>query len=306
MKDKSECIVTDRISSFPADVKENAEPANSKAASGKKHGRFPMDIKLKAISMSECGMDSISIGKELDIDSSLIRGWVRKYGRYGVDGLKPASYRKKTMIEVKETGTGPAKPDTAQRIGFVRYVDNPSLMRSMVSRLSAFGISRDRLEVWNDFKAFLGRAKAGDTIIVNSLFDISSDISTLITIIDLLINNGITVISLEDNGIAFGQDGIKPSDILRVFHNFIKLAENGISPTSKSAVPPSDTGQAKPIRNVMNTRLAEAYELWRAGRSMAYAAREAGCSYSSFRNWMNRNANKKRSATTMPPDSAQK
>ena len=40
----------------------------------KKYRSYSMKDRLKAVSMSESGMGSVSIGRELGIDSSLIRG----------------------------------------------------------------------------------------------------------------------------------------------------------------------------------------------------------------------------------------
>ena len=63
---------------------------------GKKYKSYSIEDKIKAVSMSEAGISSTAISRELGIDSSLIRCWSRKYRKDGVDGLRPVSNRKTT------------------------------------------------------------------------------------------------------------------------------------------------------------------------------------------------------------------
>lgn len=105
-----------------------------KNAVPRKHRSYPMSVRLKAVTMSEIGMGSLAIGNEMGIDSSLIRVWVRKYKKYGIDGLKSASYtsgRKADEIVKAHTPESDVQ-GRAIRYGFVRHVDNPSLMLILI------------------------------------------------------------------------------------------------------------------------------------------------------------------------------
>lgn len=253
----------------------------------KKHNRYPLSDKLRAVAMSENGMGSIAIGKEMGIDSSLIRVWIRKYREYGIDGLKPASYGKNVPVIVMPKG-GEGKQDGKSKDskrGFVRYVDNPALMRSMIGRLSSYGIRYEDIKVWDNFNDYLKTVEKGETVVVNSLFDISTDISSLITIINTLFNNNITVISLEDNGTVLLSDGTELGTLLRVLHNYVKVASTDTVPSfERVATPIKDEPAMETVS--FDQRFAKAYEIWCNGGTMAYAARASGCSYYSFRRWI--------------------
>ena len=264
----------------------------------KKHVRYPMSEKLKAVTMSESGMGSIAIGEQMGIDSSVIRGWVRKYRKYGIDGLKPASYGKSTPVNVmpegKEKGQDGGAEDSKR--GFIRHVDNAALMRSMIGRLLSYGIRRENIEVWENFSDYLKTIKDGETVVVNSLFDISNDISALITIINTLFNSNITVISLEDSGAAILPDGSESGTLLRILHNYVKVADIDTVPSGRRAATqtrdePVNGPDNEPATKAetVDERFANAYGIWCSGGSMAYAARVSGCTYASFRYWVMKN-----------------
>lgn len=268
-----------------------------------KHGRYPMSDKLRAITMSESGMGSIAIGREMGIDSSVIRVWVRKYRTYGMDGLKPASYRKNAPLKSSGNEEGHDGEPKDSRYGFIRYVDNPALMRSMTGCLTSYGIRHENIEVWDNFSDYLKTVESGGTIVVNSLFDISTDVSSLITTINTLFNSNITVISLEDNGAVIMPDKAESGTLLRVLNNYVKVACTDTAPSVKRAASCNmDELVNEPAieTDSVDGRFADAYEIWCNGGSMAYAARVCGCPYSSFRYWIKKNHKSRAARATFP------
>lgn len=257
----------------------------------KKHKRYLVCDKLRAVTMSESGMGSIAIGEQMGIESSVIRGWVRKYRKYGIDGLRPASYGKGTPPVVMTNGDERNLEGESESLkyGFVRYVDNAALMRSMIGRLLSYGIRQKNIEVWKNFIDFLKTVNDGGTIVVNSLFDIATDISSLITTINSLSLSNITVISLEDGGAAILPEETKSGALLQLLHNYVKVADidavTSVGRASAQAVEEPDDEPVTKKENV-DERFAKAYEIWCKGGSMASAARASGCSYSSFRYWI--------------------
>lgn len=254
----------------------------------KKHGNYPMSVKLRAVSMSSSGLGSLTIGKEMGIESSVIRGWVRKYKKYGIDGLKTACYRNMPNRCGNAASEEPETPNNLSKRGFVRHVDNQSLMRIMVGRLSSYGIRQENIEVWESFSDYLKTIKDGETVVVNSLFDISTDISTLITLFNTLFASNITLISLEDGGTAILSEGLEPGTLLRILHNYVTVADRGtLTAVRSAAVQTADEPVVE--KEINDDRFTKAYGIWCDGGSMAYAARASGCSYSSFRYWIMKN-----------------
>lgn len=196
------------------------------ASSERKHYKsYSFDDKLKVVRMKESGMSSLEIGSSLGIDSSLIRGWLRRYRREGLDGLLRRSSKSRnshlTIHRRPPVGTAPIGSAPTTQKGFVHYVDNPALVRSMVSTLLSFGIQPDNIIVGNDILESFCSFAAGDILVLNSLYDLSGDSIRLFHALEQLLRAGITVVSISDNGQEIKPDGSHPAELVSVLRNYI-------------------------------------------------------------------------------------
>ena len=175
--------------------------------------------------MKEAGMSSIEIGSSLGIDSSLIRGWIRRYRREGPDGLlrRSAKSRNSHVVLLRRltVGSVPAVTDPTRQKGFVHYADNPALVRTKASALTSFGIRPENIIVGNDiFESFRSLA-AGDVLVLHSLHDLSGDPSGLFHALEKLLRAGITVVSISDNGQEIRPFGSPSAELVALLGNYI-------------------------------------------------------------------------------------
>ncbi len=209
------------MASTSAATRESVVPA-------KRYKSYTFADRLKVVKMSESGFSSLKIGKSLGIDSSLIRGWLRRYRKEGLDGLMPRSHRKTAHAGCQH----PHYPDSIAKnaagnsdmpsvSGYVHYVDNPILVRSMVDALTKYGIGSDRIFVGQAITDFSRSMVSGDTVVVNSLFDLSSNISRLLCVMEELLSSGITIVSLSDNCQAIAPKDTNPLVILKLLGKYL-------------------------------------------------------------------------------------
>lgn len=202
------------------------------SASVRKHYKsYTFEDRFKVIRMWESGLKSLEIGRTLEIDSSLIRGWIRQYRKYGVDGLIPRSSKLKdrrptahlrSAVSTTSFNTDSnSNTDPASRNGFVHYVDNPALVRSMVCNLLSFGVLPENIIVGVDVLDFLPSFAAGNILVVNSLFDLSGDLSKLLHTLEELLRAGITVVSISDKGYEIKPDDSCSAELVSVIRNYI-------------------------------------------------------------------------------------
>ncbi len=183
----------------------------------KRYKSYTFEDRLKVVKLSESGFSSLEIGKSLGIDSSLIRGWLRRYRKEGLDGLVPRSHRKTAHAGCLRL----INSEMSAVRGYVHYVDNPILVRSMVDALLTFGIDSDKIFVGNDTTDFLRSMASGDTVVVNSLFDLSSSVHGLLRIMEELLKSGITIVSLTDNCQSIAPDDTNPVDFLKLLSKYL-------------------------------------------------------------------------------------
>ena len=249
---------------------------------------YSFDDRLKAVSMSEQGMSSLAISRAMGIDSSLIRSWIRRYKKEGLDGLKHKPYRNVTP-EIPFTPIS-THNDSAQETvtsgeslkGFVHFVDNPVLVRSMVNTLSAYGVHPDNIAVSEDILEYYESLKPGDTLVINSLFDLSSNFSKILYIIGDLLKAGVSIVSISDNGRKIKPGDMDSLEIVSILKNYLSVAWMDVSQRTS---PPAQSPLLTRSQNKEES-FTEALELYMKGHTMAFAARTAGCSYSSFRYWL--------------------
>lgn len=260
-------------------------------SSCKNRGRYrsySFDDRLKAVSMSEQGMSSLAISRVMGIDSSLIRGWIRRYKKEGLDGLKHKPYRNVpaespfTPVSTLDDSSQETVTSNGNIKGFVHFVDNPALVRSMVNTLSAYGVHPDNIVVREDICEYLESLEPGDTLVINSLFDLSSNFSKMLFVLGDLLKADVTLVSISDNGQKIKPGDMDSLEIVSILKNYLSVAWMDVSQrTNPPAQSPSLTRSQK-----IEDSFTEALEIYMKGHTMAFAARTAGCSYSSFRYWL--------------------
>ena len=55
----------------------------------RKHHAYPQEVRQQAIALHDQGLGAKRISRELGIDSSVIKEWLRRYREFGADSLKP-------------------------------------------------------------------------------------------------------------------------------------------------------------------------------------------------------------------------
>lgn len=266
---------------------------------------YSFEDRLKAISMSDNGMSSIAIGREMGIDSSVIRGWIRRYRKEGLDGLKRKHCKKipneHTIHQPDFREDARAHAESAVptgRKGFVHFVDNPALVRSMVSTLCAFGIKTDDIAVGYDVRDLSGLMTAGETLVVNSLFDLSSDFSKMMYILCDLLKAGITIVSISDRGQEIRPGDMDSVEMVTVLKNYLSAAWTDVRQYETGDISMLPDRIIRLRKRKKEDSFSEALNLYMNGHTMASAARTAGCSYTAFRYWL---FNKKKPETAMKP-----
>lgn len=262
---------------------------------GRKYRSYSMTDRLKAVSMSESGMGSVCIGREMGIDSSLIRGWIRRYKKDGINGLKPKSHRNgicgSVMPQVAMIGL---EQETSTRIdgkkGFVHFVDNPVLVRSMVNTLSAYGLPMENIVVGDDARTLAHSMAAGGTLVLNSLFDLSCDFAKILYVIEDLLRAGITIVSISDKGLEINPGYTDSLGLVSILKNYLLFSVEDVNPAGDDTdrLLGYQVAQSIPrtYHNKKEQALLAALDLYQKGHTMAYAVREAGCSYNAFRYWL--------------------
>ena len=264
-------------------------------ASEKKHYKsYSFEDRLKVIRLSESGMSSLEIGNFLDIDSSLVRGWIRRYKKDGFDGLKPRSHKNPSLTidtqdhvadcieDLKED----SDPHSSGKKGFIHYVDNPVLVRSMVNTLSAYGVHSNNIVVSEDIRDYSESLEPGDILVINSLFDISSDLSRMLSVLQDLLKTGISVVSISDKGQMIKPGNTDSVELVSILKNYLSIAWTDLRPVERKDCQPEPKSVHQVFEQRKEERFSKARRLCEEGYSMAHAARTAGCSYSSFRYWL--------------------
>ena len=82
--------------------------------------------------------------------------------------------------------------------GYIRRVDNPGVVQQMRRNLEQSGVQSPDITVGNDPRSYLRSLEPGTVVVVNSLFDLSSDISGILETIREALSRGISVQSLRD------------------------------------------------------------------------------------------------------------
>ena len=258
---------------------------------------YSFDDRLKAVSMSEQGMSSLAISRAMGIDSSLIRSWIRRYKKEGLDGLKHKPYRNVTP-EIPFTPIS-THNDSAQETvtsggslkGFVHFVDNPVLVRSMVNTLSAYGVHSNNIVVSEDIRDYSESLEPGDILVINSLFDISSDLSRMLSVLQDLLKTGISVVSISDKGQMIKPGNTDSVELVSILKNYLSIAWTDLRPVERKDCQPEPKSVHQVFEQRKEERFSKARRLCEEGYSMAHAARTAGCSYSSFRYWLTNKKN---------------
>lgn len=65
---------------------------------GRSYKRHPFAERKKVVEFYESGLSSKRIASKLGIDDSMVRSWIRKYRKYGLDSLQPYWRKKNESI----------------------------------------------------------------------------------------------------------------------------------------------------------------------------------------------------------------
>ncbi|MCQ2143160.1 MAG: helix-turn-helix domain containing protein [Bacteroidales bacterium] len=175
----------------------------------RKYRSYSYEDRLDVIMMSDSGMSSTEIRDITGIDDSLIRYWVRRYRRNGMDALKRKRY---SSAPIPTTG----KPGIK---GYVRYIDNPEILNAQFEKLRQAGIESEDIIVSVSAGSMLGEM-SGSTVVMNSLFDLASDLPGIIRLLSIALRKDVTIISLNDGKVELNSKDQDTVNILAMFERY--------------------------------------------------------------------------------------
>ena len=181
-----------------------------------------------------------------------------------------------------ETVTG--KPAITK--GYIRRVDNPGVVQQMKRNLEISGVQSPDITIGNDPRAYLCSQESGTLVVVNSLFDLSSDISGILEALREAFSRGISVQSLRDGKILIDSSSTDSKTLLEILGTYSALSAASCPVLETSAERRRANYTISPGRTEV---YMTALKYFRDGYPMTKAAKAAGCSYPSFRYWYQNN-----------------
>ena len=181
-----------------------------------------------------------------------------------------------------ETVTG----RTAITKGYIRRVDNPGVVQQMRRNLELSGVQPSDITVGNDPRSYLRSLEPGTVVVVNSLFDLSSDITGILETLREALSSDIAVRSLRDGKTIIDASSTDSKTLLEILGTYSALSEPSSSVLETSAERRRSGYTISPGRTEV---YMTALKYFNDGYPMTKAAKAAGCSYPSFRYWYQNN-----------------
>ena len=175
---------------------------------------------------------------------------------------------------------------TAITKGYIRRVDNPGVVQQMMRNLELSGIPSSDITVGNDPRSYLHSQEDGTMVVVNSLFDLSSDISGILEALREAFSRGISVQSLRDGKTILNASSTDSKTLLEILGTYSALSAASCPVLETSAERRRANYTISPGRTEV---YMTALKYFRDGYPMTKAAKAAGCSYPSFRYWYQNN-----------------
>ena len=175
---------------------------------------------------------------------------------------------------------------TAITKGYIRRVDNPGVVQQMRRNLEQSGVQPSDITVGSDPRAYLRLQEPGTMLVVNSLFDLSSNISGILESLRDALSRGIAVQSLRDGGAVINASRTRGKALLDILGTYNALSVPSSSVLETSAERRHSGYTISPGRT---ETYMTALKYFLDGYPMTKAAKAAGCSYPSFRYWYQNN-----------------
>ena len=170
--------------------------------------------------------------------------------------------------------------------GYIRRVDNPGVVQQMRCNLETSGVQPSDITVGSEPRAYLRLQEPGTVVVVNSLFDLSSDISGILETLREALSRGIAVQSLRDGGAVIDASLTNGRTLLDILGTYSALSESPVQVLETSSERRRSSYTISPGRTEL---YMTALKYFRKGYPMTKAAKAAGCSYPSFRYWYHKN-----------------
>ena len=185
-------------------------------------------------------------------------------------------------VSCMKTVTG--KP--AKIKGYIRRVDNPGVVQQMRRNIETSGVKSSDITVGNDPRLYLRSLEPGTVVVVNSLFDLSSDISGIMETLREAFSRNIAIQSLRDGGAVIDASRTKGRTLLDILGTYNALSAPSYPVLETSAERRRSGYTISPGRT---ETYMTALKYFNDGYPMTRAAEAAGCSYPSFRYWYHKN-----------------
>ena len=170
--------------------------------------------------------------------------------------------------------------------GYIRRVDNPGVVQQMRRNLEQSGVQSPDITIGSDPRTYLRSQERGTVVVVNSLFDLSSDISSILEALREALSRGIAVQSLRDGGAVINASQTRGKALLDILGTYSALSAASCPVLETSAERRRASYTISPGRTEV---YMTALKYFRDGYPMTKAAKAAGCSYPSFRYWYQNN-----------------
>ena len=170
--------------------------------------------------------------------------------------------------------------------GYIRRVDNPGVVQQMRRNLETSGVQPSDITIGTDPRAYLHSQEPGTVVVVNSLFDLSSDISGIMDALRESFSRGIALQSLRDGGAVLNASYTRGKALLEILGTYSALSAPSCPVLETSSERRRSGYTISPGRTEV---YMTALKYFRDGYPMTKAAKAAGCSYPSFRYWYQNN-----------------
>ena len=170
--------------------------------------------------------------------------------------------------------------------GYIRRVDNPGVVQQMRRNLELSGVPSSDITVGSSPRTYLRSQEPGTLVVVNSLFDFSSDITGIMDSLREAFSCGVTVQSLRDGKAVLDASATDSGALLDILGTYSALNESSCPVLETSAERRRAGYTISPGREEV---YMTALKYFRDGYPMTKAAKAAGCSYPSFRYWYHMN-----------------
>lgn len=188
-------------------------------------------------------------------------------------------------METAESQTVELSENVSRMRGYIRYEDNPLAIHSSIVAMSSYGVPPEDVKIIDNAAQLLEDLTTGDTLVVKGLDGLNTNDRDIVDILVTIMESGASVVCLDDSELRIDPES---TELLRVLR-MVKSHRSGAWTRGPRRCEGRHAGRPDgSVSADQQAKYDEALRIYRAGGSMQQATRIAGCNYSSFWYWYNK------------------